>query len=102
MYVCVSLFCLQANLFQTECKKTFPQIRDYGMFENYRSISNIVDVAEAVANAMTTSGGHLRKEPTVMRPGDLPVVFTTSKDQIVCCHCLPADHICYAQCAACL
>lgn len=74
---------MQARLFDTECKKTFPKIKDYGMYENYRSLTSIVHAAEAVASAMTTSGGHLRQKPTVMRPGDNPVVFTAAVDEKV-------------------
>lgn len=85
---------MQARLFQTECKKKFPEITDYGMYENYRSLPSIVGVAEAVATAMTTSGGHLRQKPKVMRSGDLPVVFTASQDQDVRCHCMTSPPSC--------
>lgn len=76
---------MQAKLFQHECKKTFPNIKDYGMHENYRSLASIVGIAESVACAMTTSGGALRQKPAVMRNGDFPVVFTSAANENVRC-----------------
>eukprot|EP00892_Ulva_mutabilis_P009556 jgi/Ulvmu1/6973/UM033_0031.1 len=70
-----------AELFGTEVTRTFPAIKDYGMYENYRSLNSIVRVAETVARALESSGGHLRKSSTVMRPGDLPVVFTAAQNE---------------------
>ena len=75
---------VQAKLFGTECTQTFPTIKDYGMYENYRSLGSVVQAAEVVACALSTTGGHRRQRPDVMRNGNLPVVFTTAQTEKVC------------------
>ena len=72
---------VQATLFQTECKKTFPQIASHNIPENYRSVPSVVRTAEAVANCTSS---RRRTEPVVMRGQDIPVTFTRSGNEVVC------------------